>query len=751
MHATLTRVATGSPALRRTVIVSNRLPITARLDDAQVRLTPAAGGVATGLWGWHQHTDALWVGWPGDVDHFDEVQRGELEQALSGRRVKAVHLSKAQIDRYYEGFSNRVIWPLFHYLADRIPVDATGWDTYSEVNQRFADAVAETCAPGDIVWIHDYQLMLVPAMLRARRPDISIGFFLHIPFPSSEVFRILPWRRQILHGLLGADLIGFHTFAYLRHFVTSLIHIEGIEAAVDRVQVDERSVRLGVFPMGIDTAEFERLAREPGVMAEAAAIRRDAGHRRLVLGVDRLDYTKGIPRRLEALERLFKQQPDLLESVRYVQVAVPSRQRVDAYQSFRRKVEQSVGRINGAYASVRSTPIHYMHRAVSRRELVALYCAADVMLVTPLRDGMNLVAKEFVASRVDGDGVLVLSEFAGAAAELGEAVVVNPYDVDELANAIARALGMEREEREARMRSLRRRVSAHDVHLWARRFVSELTAAPCAPRGPSHPGARALTRALREIAGQPAPVNLIVTYDAVLVPTAPSPDLAVPDTGLFDLLAELAARPSTAVHLLSERSKDALERWFGALPLTLWAEHGFWCRPADGSWNAQASVPATALDRIYPILEQFTAATPGSLIERKSASVAWHYRIADPEFGERQAHELRMLLGDALSNQPLEVLKGRKAVEVRLRGVNKGMIAQSILDAGGRAPTIIAIGDDHSSEDLYAALPARSVTVAVGAGPTAATYRLSDHHAVRTVLSTFLRAATSPAPADVDR
>jgi trehalose 6-phosphate synthase/phosphatase len=464
----------------RLLIVSNRLPVTACVTIDGVRATESGGGLATGLRPWHERSRGVWLGWPGDVSAATAAQRRAFDDDLDTRGIVPVHLSAAQVDGYYHGFANGVLWPVFHSLVDRVPTHAAGWEAYREVNERFADAVAREYRRGDTIWIHDYQLMLVPALLRQRLPHARIGFFLHIPFPSSDVFRILPWRRELLRGLLGADLVGFHAGDYMRHFTASLRHIDGIEPDEDQVRAGGREVKLGVFPMGVDAAAFAALATDSAVLGQVEAIRRDAGGRRIVLGVDRLDYTKGIPQRLEALESLLARNPELRDEMRYIQIAVPSRGDVDAYQQFRRDVEERVGRINGAYGTLRSAPVHYLHRSVSPHELVALYRAADVMLVTPLRDGMNLVAKEFAASRVDDDGVLVLSEFAGASAELHGAMKVNPYDVDGVADTIRRALSMPAEERQVRMRSLRRRVSVHDVHRWADGFVGNLRQVPAA-------------------------------------------------------------------------------------------------------------------------------------------------------------------------------------------------------------------------------------------------------------------------------
>ena len=724
--------------LNRLLIVSNRLPITASLDGEGIRLTPASGGLATGLGPWHERSRGLWIGWPGDVSRFGAEHRRDLDRQLLERGIAPVHLTREHIDRYYHGFATRVLWPLFHYLIDKVPVDATGWDAYKEVNELFAEAVARQHRKGDTIWVHDYQLMLLPTLLRRRLPTARIGFFLHIPFPSSEVFRILPRRREILEGLLGADLVGFHTFAYLRHFVASLLHVEGLETDIDRIRVGDREVRLGVFPMGIDAAIFAKLAHDPRVQAEAHAIRCEAGGRKILLGIDRLDYTKGIPRRLQAIERVLERDPNLRDEIRYIQVAVPSRGEVDSYRRFKRQVEESVGRINGTCGTLRSTPVHYVQRSVSMEELVALYCAADVMLVTPLRDGMNLVSKEFVASRVDEDGVLVLSEFAGAAAELDGGIVVNPYDVDGVAESIRRSLSMPSVERRTRMKTLRRRVLHYDIHAWARGFLEQLAyRRPCDIRSVNVGPDRSLTTVLAE-ARTTQELRLLLDYDGTLVPLARSPELAAPDPEVLALLAELARCRMVKLEMVSGRPRQTLQAWFGALPVALWAEHGFWHRSSpDAPWEAAAPVDSDWTERLLPILQHFTDRTPGSRIEKKTASIAWHYRGAQRDFGWRQAHELRMLLGDALSNQPLEVLEGKKVIEVRFRGISKAVLAQRGQPVETERLTV-AFGDDRTDEDLFRVLPPSSITVAVGQPLIGARYRVDDYRAVRQILRTLI-------------
>jgi trehalose 6-phosphate synthase/phosphatase len=508
--------------------------------------------------------------------------------------------------------------------------------------------------------------------------------------------------------------------------------------------VGDREVRCGVFAMGVDADRFAALAAEPAVVARAEAIRREAGGRRILLGIDRLDYTKGIPRRLHAVERLLGLAPDLRDGVRFIQVAVPSRGEVDSYQRFKRQVEESVGRINGACGTVGSTPVHYMHQSVDERELAALYRAADVMVVTPLRDGMNLVAKEFVATRTDLDGVLVLSEFAGAAAELDGAVTVNPYDVQEVAQVLRRALDMPRKERTARMRTMRRRVTSHDVHHWADTFLARLAAArpPAAIRVPRPEPA---LETLLQDAGDRR-IQLLLNYDGTLVPMARAPHLAAPDDELITLLAALAATPSVRLEIVSGRDRETLERWLGALDVPLSAEHGLWFRPAGGgAWQAAATIGTDWLDRLEAIFAEFAAMTPGAHVERKTASIAWHYRGAQRHFGARQAHELRMLLGDTLSNQPLEVLEGSKVIEVRVRGVSKALAAQRICAEAGDG-LIVAMGDDTTDGELFRALPPSSVTVAVGGHPRGARYTVADHREVRRLLRLLLATVTADPP-----
>ncbi|MRH29625.1 trehalose-6-phosphate synthase [Microbacterium sp. SYP-A9085] len=453
------------------VVVANRLPVD-RDDEGGWR--PSPGGLVAALEPVMRHADGAWVGWPGQPDlHVDEFD-------FSGMHLVPVGLSEHEVADYYEGFSNGTIWPLYHDVIAAPRYRRDWWNAYVEVNQRFADAAARAAAPNATVWVQDYQLQLVPQLVRAQRPDVTIGYFHHIPFPAYGLFSQLPWRRQVLEGLLGADVIGFQRTADASNFARAVHRQLRYETRASgiRVRNEDGTQRLALakaFPISIDAAAYVELAQRDDIRRRAAEIRAELGNpEKIFLGVDRLDYTKGIRHRMEAIGELFDEGRLSVERATLVQVASPSRERVDAYAQLRDEIEQVVGRINGTHDTMEHTAIRYLHQAFPREEMVALYLAADVMLVTALRDGMNLVAKEYVASRTDNQGVLVLSEFAGAADELSTAIRVNPHDIEGMKDAIMDAVEMPPTEQRKRMRKLRHRVQEHDVVAWSRGFLTAL-------------------------------------------------------------------------------------------------------------------------------------------------------------------------------------------------------------------------------------------------------------------------------------
>ncbi|MFZ5482218.1 MAG: bifunctional alpha,alpha-trehalose-phosphate synthase (UDP-forming)/trehalose-phosphatase [Myxococcota bacterium] len=723
----------------RLVIVSMRLPYTVRAERGRVSLARSPGGLANGLRGPHERLGGDWIGWPGDVARLDDAQRASLDADLAARGCVPVHLTAGEIARFYEGFSNGVLWPLFHYLVDRVPIDTKDWPAYVRANERFAEAAAARTGEGDLAWVHDYQLALVPRMLRRRRPDARVGFFLHVPFPSAEVMRTMPWRREVLEGMLGADLVGFHTRTYLRHFAETCRLLLGADADEESVRIGGRVVRLGVFPMGVDARAISGVAREPALIAEAEALRPPG---RMLLGIDRADYTKGIPGRLRAVQRMFERDPRLRGQVRLVQIAVPSREQVEAYRVLRREVEEAVGHITGAWATTTTVPIHYQYRNLGERQVIAHYRAADVMVVTPLRDGMNLVAKEFVAAREDEDGVLVLSELAGAAEELDAALKVNPYDVERMAQTFRRALAMPPAERRARMQALRARVFGYDVHAWAEGFIRALEEAGASATGP-RPQPVGVDAVVEAVAGAD-PLTVLLDYDGTLVPIAPRPELAGPDDALFELLSRLAERAD--VHLVSGRPWSELDRWFGHLPIGLFAEHGLWRRTDPrGDWRRAETAALGWMDVVGPMMEKAAARIPGAFVERKTASLAFHWRLAQEP--EEVVRDLRHQLHEMARWLPLDPLEGSCVLEARARGINKGIVAAALREEGRLHRRILAVGDDQTDEDLFAALPPAAVTVLVGDRPSLARLRVGDPAAVRAVLAAILERRRVPEPA----
>jgi trehalose 6-phosphate synthase/phosphatase len=494
------------------------------------------------------------------------------------------------------------------------------------------------------------------------------------------------------------------------------------------------------YPIGIDVEHFQERAARPAVQAEAETLR-SVGDQRLIVGIDRLDYTKGIPRRLLAYDRLLREHPEMHGNVRFIQVVVPSREGVRTYREVRNVVDATIGHINGAYGTGTWTPVAYQYRSLTDDAISALYLAADVMLVTPVRDGMNLVAKEFVASRPDLGGVLVLSEFAGAADELTDALIVNPYDLDGTASALYRALVMPREEIETRMRSLRERVESMPSERWAGTFLTDLRAVHTPPTS-ANGGAFATREELRSLldsARQAPSLHLLLDYDGTLVSFTDVPSSAAPDAELINLLRRLAERPATDVHLVSGRSREQLEDWFGELAIALHAEHGLWSREAsDRRWMRQEIEEIPPFDNVLALMRRCAETTPGALVERKSAGLAWHYRMAEPSLGEAAAQQLLRALEALARESPMDILHGDKVVEVRPRGIHKGIVAARVATERPAGGVLLAMGDDRTDEDLFEALPEGSLSVHVGPSESRVATRIETVTEARELLSALV-------------
>jgi len=727
----------------RLVIVSNRLPFTVVKEDGGLQFKVSSGGLTTGLWsylergaaGSEERPEFVWLGWPGaSVAPEDEP----AVKAYAEKEFKAlpVFLPEDKMERFYHGFCNKTLWPLFHYFPDLARYEEDYWEEYKQVNRMFAEAVLKVLRPDDLVWVHDYQLMLVPGLIREQFPDMPIGFFLHIPFPSYEVFRLLPrvWRVELIEGLLGSSLVGFHIHDYTRDFLTSVLRTVGYEHQLGSLTLRDRVVTVDTFPMGIDFERFAQAAASPQTEARVAELRANCAGLKVIFSVDRLDYTKGLINRLRGYDAFLKRNPQWHGKVVFVLSVAPSRIGVESYQAMKQELEQTVGRIVGAYGNVRWTPLIYQFRNLGFDEIVALYRLCDVALITPLRDGMNLVAKEFVASRPDQTGVLILSEMAGAAKEMGEALIINPVHSGDFAQALEQALAMPVEEQVRRNRLLQERLRRYNVVRWAEDFVQALvstrnTEAARRARALSGKVQAELVQQYRSAARR----ALLLDYDGTLVPFVEDPKLARPDREVLELLAALAAVPANEVTIVSGRPRRDLEEWFGALPVGLVAEHGVWLKPKGGEWRMLKALTTDWKERVRPILQLYVDRLPGALLEEKEFSLAWHYRRADPEQASRRARELLDALAGFTRNIDVQVLEGNKVLEVRNTGVSKGTAATEWL-AGLGADFILAIGDDWTDEDLFRALPANAYSVRVGLANTAARYYLGSHTAVRRVL-----------------
>jgi len=730
----------GGELLTRMILVSNRLPISIERQGENWSVSRSAGGLVAGLGPIHDSGGGIWIG------SFDPDDAEEHKQELEDNRLVAVSVSAEDARRHYEGYSNSVIWPLFHYLLDHVDFSKRDFEAYRRVNERFADVIVEHAEPRDRIWVHDYQLMLLPAMLRERLPNATIGFFLHIPFPSSEVLRILPRADDMLRGLLGANVIGLHTWDYARHLVSSFRRVLGVEFNDEWVRTTDGGCRVGVFPLGVDVAGMREVASSAGVDARVERLRREFGPRKVILGVDRLDYTKGIPLRLKAYRKLLDTRKHWRDKTTLVQLTVPSRGSIDTYKALKEEVDRLVGEIDGEYSQAGHVPVQYLYRSVPPEELAALYRVADVMLITPIRDGMNLVAKEYVASRVDDTGVLVLSEFAGAASEMGEALLHNPWDAEGTARTLDLALRMEPEEVRHRMSALRRRVESNDVHRWVRRFVDALE--PFAARAAEQAtdsSSSWMDELLTSFRGAKRAL-VALDYDGTLAELAPTPEAARPTEEILEVVRNLTELDGVEVVIISGRDHQTLAEWLGHLPLHIVAEHGFHFRlHGGGSW--QELLPGIDMgwkQGVRDILEDYTARSVGAFIEEKPASLAWHYRQVEPGFGSWQARELGQHLSEAFANSPLEVLHGSKVIEVRPQGYDKGKAFKLLLPRlGDDFDFVLAAGDDRTDEDLFLALSPEDWSIKVGIGATNARFRVDAPRTFRAFLREMAKRASA--------
>ncbi len=721
----------------RIIIISNRLPVTINRKDGELFYYPSAGGLSTGLSSLDESIERLWIGWPGQAVE-DPFERASVSYRFEKDNMVPVFLSQEDAELFYEGFSNKTIWPHFHYFTQYTIYEDAYWEAYQRVNQFFVSAVADRIQPGDIVWVHDYQLMLVPGLLREIIPNLSIGFFLHIPFPSYEIFRTLPWRSEILAGMLGADLIGFHTFGYMRHFLSAVYRITGHEHNFGKLNIGDRLVKVDAFPMGIDYEKYaaelnmERVSNEVWSFIDSFSKRL-----RLILSIDRLDYSKGVPQRLNAYEQFLREHPRYIEKVALVLVVVPSRSNVAHYKRLKEEVDEMVGRINGEFATLNWTPIRYYYRSFAFDDLHALYCHFHIALITPLRDGMNLIAKEFVASKEhDKDGVLILSEMAGAANELTEALLVNPNNARQIVDALVRAIEMPKEEMAHALTEMQKKLKKYNVKHWANNFIRQQIGLrkyqqERQTKLVNEKGQNKIRDAYQHAGSR----LLLLDYDGTLVGFKNDPAEAAPDPELMNLLARIKDQAQTKMVIVSGRDRHTLGEWFGDSGIEMVSEHGVWLWK-NQHWQLNASVSDTWKPTVRPVLENLVERTPGSFVEEKDYTMAWHYRKIDNELGANRVREIRDELIYLTANHDLQVLEGNKVVEIRNAGVNKGKAVSLWLNQR-HWDFILAIGDDHTDEDTFQVLPPHAITIKVGMARTTAKFKVRTVEETRELLETI--------------
>lgn len=719
---------------KKIIIVSNRLPVTITKKGGKFEILHSAGGLSSGVGALFKSFDnAVWIGWPGITDEKIGGDKDKIIKLLAPYKFKPVFFAEHDLENFYYGFCNKIIWPLFHYFTKYVEYNDKQFKNFKKVNQLFSDAVLNMANQDDIIWIHDYHLMLVPSLIRKELKDIAIGFFLHIPFPTYEIFRLLPRRKEILEGILGSDLVGFHTYDYANYFLDSVRRIEGIENSMGLIYNNNRTIKVDSYPMGINYDLFSKSLEKQSVKNKLLTISKKVGKLKLILSIDRLDYTKGILERLKAYGLFLKNNADFRENIMMIMIVVPSRDRLKHYLNMKNDIENYVSTINGKYGTLTWMPIWYLYRSIPIDLLTALYNAADIALITPLRDGMNLIAKEFIASKEDKHGVLIISEMAGASIEVGETLIVNPNDANEVAAAIKMALLMDNADKININKTIKKRLARHDVYRWGAEFLDDLKQIK---QMQQHLKAKSLTKHIKNemIKRYDAAksVLFLLDYDGTLTPLKKRPELAVPDNELIQLLKNLRNREGNVVVIVSGRDKTVMERWLGNLDIQLVAEHGALIKRKN-KWAKSVDLSGEWKSAVLPVFEKYVDRTAGSFIEEKEFSLAWHYRNAGPDIGSLRTANMKSELFHILNNFGLSMLSGHKVVEVKSKFINKGTAALTFIKEK-KWDMIIAAGDDATDEELFNILPYFAYSIRIGFTPSKANYNLESCEEFRAIL-----------------
>lgn len=726
----------NSSKIKRLVIVAYRLPFSFAKTNKGYKATQNSGGLVSAILAlsdsfkrnnsFPRNTKIVWAGTANNIP--DDFVSSDFEN--DHFEIEPVRLSTELDAKYYGGFCNDLIWPLFHYFPSYSVFNDEYFEAYKEANLKFCEELLTIIKPGDYVWIHDYQLMLLPEMLRAKIENITISFFLHIPFPSYEIFRLLPrgWRESIIKGLLGSDLVGFHTHDYTQHFLKSVKRTVGYEFNQSIVYTPNKLVKADAFPIGIDYDKFNGACNNEEVLLEKIRIKSVIVDSKLIFSVDRLDYSKGLLLKLRGYERFLETYPEWHSKVIFNMVVVPSRDLIAQYKEMKKEIEYTVGRINGKYSSLDWRPIVYQYKSLSFNQLVALYDMSDVGLITPMRDGMNLVAKEYIACQVENKGVLILSELAGAAAELNEAILINPVDLSEMSVAIRHALEMPKNEKLLRLSRMQTRISSYNVFTWAKDIFKETFDIKLEQEKMN---VRFINKDLAMLVSRHYKLAkkriIFLDYDGTLVPFSKFPELAIIDAKTLDIVKALAADRKNQVVIISGRDTDFLARQFDNVNVTLVAEHGYFIRRVGEDWVSSTHTDGNWKESVMPILEEYVRRCNGTFIEEKHGSIAWHFRNAESDFALQRLHELRDDLAEIIRHKTdFEILEGNKVLEVKSGKYDKGKAASGII-GDTKFDFILAAGDDKTDEFLFKAMPKSATTIKIGITPSVARYNILDH------------------------
>ncbi len=726
---------------KRIIVAAYRLPFKLLRKKEEFYTIQNSGGLVSAILSLTEKINSenntlskiLWAG-TGDP------QLGKMD-VHPGITLLPVEIPRKINEKYYGGFCNDTIWPLFHYFPTSTVYDNSYYNAYVTANNLFFQKLQNVIEPGDFVWVHDYQLFLLPNMIRKAFPDLDIGFFLHIPFPSFEMFRLLPrkWREAILTGMAGADVIGFHINDYTQYFLKSVKRTLGYRIDQNYISINHRLSKADAFPIGIDYTKFHDACYSPRTNFQKKKIKKYMGDKKLIFSVDRLDYSKGFLFRLKSYERFLERFPEWHFKVTFNMVVVPSRDNIQEYRVLKKEIEATVGRINGKYSTLNWLPLIYQYKSIPFNEMIAIYNLSDVGFITPLRDGMNLVAKEYVACQTEKHGMLVLSEMTGASIELNEAILINPTDIDEAAEALNKALTMPEEEKEKRIHKMQNRLRRYDVFTWTNDFFNQVDEVKKEKKNLQVKYLDENTRLSIKTKYLESPKRLfLIDYDGTLTPIVKLPEMALLDEETERILKTISKDPNNTIVIISGRNKEFLEEQFKNLDVTLVAEHGYLIKNPGSDWKKNEEIDLKWKDKFVPLLDDYVDRCSGSMIEDKYASLVWHYRNADEEIASLRINELRDSLSEILKSEPkLQVLEGDKVLEIKSVLYDKGTIATKIIH-GGNYSFILALGDDSTDEDLFKAIPESGFSIKIGCKPTNARFNLRDQSQIVEILSLFI-------------